>query len=290
MKGWKKVPSVTLIIFTNITFHSSSSFFPPVNLFYFLFGSHSDPAIDFSDMKICNCVLINENKWLLWTNTSGKSASLIDMTVSMSLIFFFIFCFLLFFLSGELMHVQFPPIPNPPPPFFVCVRARAEMRPVCLLLSQIAPMRDPKITTKGPQWVGWKPCHQPFQRRESPPLLYLWVTPHTSHGDRKGRQSHIFDRNKYFSVLTGLFWPFFPFPPHPPTAPLLCSSVARRVGGVPIVVWAVWSRIHGRGRIKKLGSSWTIMDTMQFKKERIQHLEQTEWAHFLCPQKVQWEE
>lgn len=64
-RGGRKVPSVTLIIFTNITFHSSSSFFPPVNLFYFLFGSHSDPAIDFSDMKICNCVLINENKWLL---------------------------------------------------------------------------------------------------------------------------------------------------------------------------------------------------------------------------------
>lgn len=114
-------------------------------------------------------------------------------------------------------------------PLFVCVRARAEMRPVCLLLSQIAPMRDPKITTKGPQWVGWKPCHQPFQHRESPPLLYLWVTPHTSHGDRKGRQSHIFDRNKYFSVLTGLFWP----PPTPiylptPTFVFLGGEEGRR--------------------------------------------------------------
>lgn len=275
----KIVPSVPLIIFTNITFHSSS-FFPPVNLFYFLFGSHSDPAIDFSDMKICNCVLINENKWLLWTNTSEKSASLIDMTVSMSLIFFFILCFLFFFVRRA--HAR----AIPPTPFFVCVRARAEMRPVCLLLSQIAPMRDPKITTKGPQWVGWKPCHQPFQRRESPPLLYLWVTSHTSHGDRKGRQSHIFDRNKYFSVLTGLFWPFFSFYPPPPNRSsfvFLGGGEGRRGSdrGLSGLVTYPWQR-----KDQKVGSSWTIMDTMQFKQERIQHLEETEWAHFLCPQKV----
>lgn len=216
-----KEPWAPLIIFINIT---CNSFFSPCELGLFSFCLHSDPKIDFSDMKICNCVLINKNKWLLWTNTSRK-ISQFDWRDGKHVIIFF--SFIVFFCISQLAlaHAIFFPL-------FVCVRARAEMRPVCLLLSQIAPMRDPKITTKGPQWVGWKPCHQPFQHRESPPLLYLWVTPHTSHGDRKGRQSHIFDRNKYFSVLTGLFWP----PPPPPFTsphPLSCSLVERRVEGVP---------------------------------------------------------
>lgn len=203
-------------------------------------------------MKICNCVLINENKWLLWTNTSGKSASLIDMTVSMSLLFF---SFIVFFISQFISHAHAI--------FFPCLcmcACRDETR-LSAALSQIAPMRDPKITTKGPQWVGWKPCHQPFQHNESPPLLYHWVTPHTSHGDSKGRQSHIFDRNKYFSVLTGLFWPPPP-PPLPPYALIFCVPWwGGGSEGLLIAVWAVmWSRIHGCVRIKKFGvdeQSWT---------------------------------
>lgn len=169
---------------------------------------------------------------------------------------------------------------------FVCVRARAEMRPVCLLLSQIAPMRDPKITTKGPQWVGWKPCHQPFQHRESPPLLYLWVTPHTSHADRKGRQSHIFDRNKYFSVLTGLFWPsFFLTPPPPsPSYPLLplCSLVGRRVECGFLIGCVVCGTASGHTStalevFQKLGvyvGSWTPACNSSNSKKKL-HLEGT---------------
>lgn len=159
----------------------------------------------------------------------------------------FFFLLFSFFFAGELVHVQFAPLC-----MCACVRACAEMRPVCLLLSQIAPMRDPKITTKGPQWVGWKPCHQPFQHRDSPPLLYLWVTPHTSHGDRKGRQSLIFDRNKHFCMLIRLSW-------LPPTTSFFPYYWVGK-GAKGLRLWAewlcglpscMWSHIHdGFGRDK----------------------------------------
>ena len=114
----------------------------------------------------------------------------------------------------------------------MCVCVRAKMRPVCLLLSQIAPMRAPKITTKSTQWVGWKPCHQPFLHTESPPLLYLWVTPHTSHGDRKGRQYLVFDRHKCFHMLMRLLLAF--------SRGQVGSDCELNGDVVAITLWAIW--------------------------------------------------
>lgn len=165
---------------------------------------HSTRSKSFLYLEIFYSCLNDDNQWVsICTHTSRKAANLIDTTASMSLHFIYLSIF--FFCTCRLVCAC-ASLPT------VCLwereRARAEMRPVCLLLSQIAPMRDPKITTKSPQWVGWKPCHQPFQHRESPPLLYLWVTPHTSHEDRKGRQSLVFDRNKYFHMLMRLLLAF----------------------------------------------------------------------------------
>lgn len=84
-----------------------------------------------------------------------------------------------------------------------CVHAcHAEMRPVCLLLSQIAPMRAPKITTKSPGWVGWKSCQQPFLQSLLPYCISEWhLTHHRETVGRRevcvGGQSLVFDHNKF---------------------------------------------------------------------------------------------
>jgi len=139
------------------------------------------------------------------TPTCRKAANVNDTTVRMSLLLF-IFCIcrcLLVcaraFLPDACVHASACVCVCVC--VFVCVCA--EMRPVCLLLSQIAPTRAPKITTKPS--VGRMTAPPPTISAQSllPYCTSEWrLTRHMETG--RGRRPRGFDRNKYSHMLMRL--------------------------------------------------------------------------------------
>lgn len=57
--------------------------------------------------------------------------------------------------------------------------------------------------------VGRMKALSPTISAQFPPLLYLWVTPHTSHGDRKETQTLVWPQQFVFCMLMRLLFAFF---------------------------------------------------------------------------------